>query len=172
MPAQSSSVLRRASRNPSPNCVAPPAEIRLSVAHERSVYATFAALVVTGCAWLLCHYLLADAGEFGPLPHPLEALWLKLHGAAAMIALVLFGSLLTVHMRRAWSHRRGRATGGMLAGLFVLLTVTGYGLYYVAGESVRAWISVVHWAVGLAVPLLLAAHVYTLRATLRSVRSD
>ena len=54
----------------------------------------------------------------------------------------------------------------------MLLTVTGYGLYYVAGESVRAWISIVHWAVGLAVPLLLAAHVYTLRATLRSVRSD
>ncbi len=129
-------------------------------------------MVVTGCGWLLCHYGLADAGEFGALPHPLEALWLKLHGAAGMLALVLFGSLLPSHMLRAWSQRRGRATGGSLAGLFALLSVTGYGLYYVGGESFRAWISVVHWAVGLGVPLLLAAHVYTLRVTLRSVRSD
>jgi hypothetical protein len=86
-----------------------------------------------------------------------------------MVALVLFGSLLTTHMRRAWAVRRGRASGGTLAGLFVLLTATGYGLYYVASDSLRAWISVVHWVVGLAIPLLLAAHVYTLRSKLRSV---
>jgi hypothetical protein len=144
----------------------------LSLAHERSVYATFAALVVTGCGWLLCHYVLAETGDFGPLPHPQEGLWLELHGAAGMIALVLFGSLLTTHMRRAWTLRRGRASGGTLAGLFVLLTVTGYGLYYFAGESDRAWISLVHWAVGLAIPLLLALHVYTLRTKLWSVRPD
>jgi hypothetical protein len=126
-------------------------------------------LVITGCGWLLCHYVLAEMGDFGPLPHPQEGRWLELHGAAGMVALVLFGSLLTTHMRRAWAVRRGRASGGTLAGLFVLLTATGYGLYYVAGESFRAWISVVHWTVGLAIPMLLAAHVYTLRSKLRSV---
>jgi len=172
MPAHSSSALRRKPLKPTRPRSAPPPKAQLSLAHERSVYATFAALVVTGCGWLVCHYVLAETGDFGPLPHPQEGLWLELHGAAGMIALVLFGSLLPSHMLRAWSQRRGRASGGTLAGLFVLLTVTGYGLYYVAGESFRAWISVVHWAVGLAVPLLLAAHVYTLRATLRSVRSD
>jgi len=129
-------------------------------------------LVVTGCGWLLCHYVLAEAGEFGPLPHPLEGLWLQLHGAAGMIALVLFGSLLPSHMLRAWSSRRGRASGGTLAGLFMLLTVTGYGLYYVGGESLRQWISVVHWAVGLGIPVLLTAHVYTLRTKLRAVCPD
>lgn len=129
-------------------------------------------MVVTGCGWLLCHYLLADAGEFGPLPHPLEALWLKLHGAAGMIGLVLFGSLLGSHMRRAWSQRRGRTSGGTLAGLFVLLSVTGYGLYYVGSESLRPWISAVHWVVGLGIPVLLMAHVYTLRTKLRAVRPD
>lgn len=126
-------------------------------------------MVGTGAAWLSCHYLLADAGEFGPLPHPLEALWLKLHGASGMIALVLFGSLLGSHMRRAWSQRRGRATGSTLAGLFVLLTVTGYGLYYVGSESLRPWISAVHWVIGLGIPVLLATHVSTLRTKLRAV---
>ena len=172
MPPQSSSALRQKSPKPTRRRSAPPATVRLSLAHERSVYATFAALVVTGCGWLLCHYVLAETGDFGPLPHPQEGLWLELHGAAGMIALVLFGSLLTTHMRRAWTLRRGRASGGTLAGLFVLLTVTGYGLYYVGGESFRGWISVVHWAVGLAIPLLLAVHVYALRTKLWSVRPD
>jgi len=171
MPAQSSLALRQRSPHPSPPA-APLARARLSSAHEWCVYATFAALVVTGCGWLLCHYVLAEAGEFGPLPHPLEGLWLQLHGAAGMIALVLFGSLLPSHMLRAWSSRRGRASGGTLAGLFMLLTVTGYGLYYVGGESLRQWISVVHWAVGLGIPVLLTAHVYTLRTKLRAVCPD
>jgi len=171
MLTQLSSALRQSSPDRPPR-TAPLAKVRLSLAHERSVYATFAALVVTGCGWLLCHYVLAETGEFGSLPHPQQGLWLQLHGAAGMIALVLFGSLLTTHMRRAWAARRGRASGGTLAGLFVLLTATGYGLYYVAGESFRAWISVIHWAVGLAIPLLLAVHVYTLRTKLWSVRPD
>ncbi len=172
MPPQSSSALRKKSPKPTRPRSAPPASARLSPTHERSVYATFAALVVTGCGWLLYHYVLSETGEFGPLPHPQEGLWLALHGAAGMIALVLFGSLLTTHMRRAWTIGRGRASGGTLAGVFVLLTVTGYGLYYAGGESLRAWISALHWAVGLAIPLLLAAHVYTHRTKLRSVGSD
>ena len=171
MPPHSSSALRHKPQTPKRPPSARLATVRLSLAHERSVYATFAALVVTGCGWLVCHYLLAETGEFGPLPHAQEGLWLALHGAAGMAALVLFGSLLTTHMRRAWAMRRGRASGGTLAGLFVLLTVTGYGLYYAGGESMRAWISALHWSVGLAIPLLLAAHVHTLRSKLRSVGS-
>ena len=130
------------------------------------------ALTVTGCGWLLCHYVLAEAGEFGPLPHRLEGLWLELHGAAGMLALVVFGSLLVAHITPAWALGRGRASGGALASLFVLLTVTGYGLYYAGGESLRHWISVVHWAVGLGIPVLLTAHVYTLRTKLRAVCPD
>ncbi len=89
-----------------------------------------------------------------------------------MISLLLFGSLLKPHMLRAWSLRRGRASGGAIAFVSLLLTLTGYGLYYVGGESLRAWISVVHWGVGLALPVLLVAHVYTLRTKLRRVLPD
>jgi hypothetical protein len=146
--------------------------VRLSVRHERLVYATVAALVVTGCGWLFAHFLLAEAGEYGPLPHPLEALWLQLHGAAGMLSLVLFGSLLPAHMLRAWAIGRGRKSGGTLAALFVLLTLTGYGLYYAGGDSLREWISVAHWVIGLGLPALLVAHVWTLRTKLRRILPD
>jgi hypothetical protein len=168
MPAQSSSAALRKPSTPPPH-IAPPARVRLSPRHERAVYATVAALVVTGCGWLLCHYLFAETGEFGALPHPLESLWLELHGAAGMIALVLFGSLLTSHMRRAWALARGRWSGGFLTSLFLLLAITGYGLYYAGGESLRAWTSVIHWGVGLGLPLLLIVHVRMLRTKLRRI---
>ncbi len=86
-----------------------------------------------------------------------------------MLALVLFGSLLSSHVPRAWSLRRGRASGATIAAVFALLTITGYGLYYAGGETLRAWISVLHWGVGLGLPALLAAHVYRLRTKLRRV---
>ena len=84
----------------------------------------------------------------------------------------LFGSLLASHMPRAWSLRRGRASGGAIASVFVLLAVTGYGLYYAGGEVLRAWISVIHWGVGLGLPVLLVVHVRTLRTKLRRVLPD
>lgn len=162
MPPQSSSALPQTPPSRPPR-ITPPACARLSLRHERLVYATVAALLVTGCGWLFCHYLLGESGEYGVIPHPLESLWLQLHGAAGMLALVLFGSLLPAHMLRAWALRRGRASGGILAALFVLLTLSGYGLYYVGGESLREWISVAHWVIGLGFPALLITHVWTLR---------
>jgi hypothetical protein len=40
-----------------------------------------------------------------------------------------------------------------------ILIVTAFGLYYLGSEMLRPWISDVHIAVGLALPLLLFVHV-------------
>jgi hypothetical protein len=37
----------------------------------------------------------------------------------------------------------------LFLGGFGILTVTGYGLYYAGGESLRAWTSWIHLAVGI-----------------------
>jgi hypothetical protein len=41
----------------------------------------------------------------------------------------------------------------------VLLTVTGYFLYYLGGESARAVSSLSHWILGLILPATLIFHV-------------
>ena len=46
----------------------------------------------------------------------------------------------------------------MLAGS-ALLIVTGYGLYYLGGETTRELTSVLHWGVGLILPGVLVWHV-------------
>ena len=142
--------------------------IRLGPWHQGAVYAATAALAVSGIIWLVLHFFLAVPGEYGPQIHPLEPWMLRVHGAAAMAGLIIYGSLLPVHIRRAWSIRRNIALGIALVTIMLLLTVTGYLLYYAGGEDARPVISAVHWVLGLVVPALLAWHILSGRTQNRA----
>ena len=141
--------------------------IRLGRWHQGAVYAATAALAISGIVWLVLHYFLAVPGEYGPQIHPLEPWMLRLHGAAAMAGLIIYGSLLPVHIRRAWSMRRNIALGIGLVAFMLLLTITGYLLYYAGDENTRPVISAAHWILGLAVPALLVWHVVSGRTQTR-----
>jgi hypothetical protein len=126
------------------------------------LYAVLALLFLSGVAWAYWNYLAASSGDF----ETNAKTWaLKIHGAAAMAILVLIGMLLTGHVRFAWRARRNRANGSIFLSAFAVLTVTGYGLYYLGGERVRAWTSWIHLAVGLALPILLLIHIFLGRRT-------
>jgi len=139
---------------------AAPDRIRLARWHENTIYFTVGLLTLSGMVWLLCHYVLAEEGEYGPMPHEWEGPMMTIHGAAAMLALFFLGSLLTAHMIKAWRARRNRWSGGGMAALCLLLTATGYGLYYVGDDTLREWLSWIHWLPGIAMPVLLGLHVY------------
>ena len=83
-------------------------------------------LVVSGAIWLVLHFFMVSQGEFGDAHHPLETWMLKLHGAAAMAGLIIYGSLLPIHIRRAWVIRRNIFLGISLVVLMLLLTISGY----------------------------------------------
>lgn len=141
---------------------------RLERWHRRALYAVFGWLLASGVLWLVARYLLpAPAGEFGETVHPLLPWSMKLHGAGAMAALFLVGSLLNEHIRRAHQMRRNRRSGWALIALLLALTVSGYGLYYLAGEHSRPLWSAVHWIIGLLLPGMLALHVVLGRKAVR-----
>lgn len=142
--------------------------LRLSRRHRTLLYGCVTALFVTGVLWLVFHYFVRVDGEFGEAQHPLEPWWLKLHGAAAMVFLLILGSLIRGHLRVGWKTRRNRQSGTTLTSACVVLIVTGWALYYVAGESARPWISVAHWGVGLVIPVLVVTHVIFGRRTRRA----
>ena len=125
------------------------AHAELSARHERWVVWLSVAVLLTGSAWLASHYLLARPDEFGTSRGPLEPWWLRLHAAAALGFLVVFGTLLPLHVRRAWNAHRHRTSGGTVVGVVIVLVATGYLLYYAGGEQLRAVLSLVHWLVGL-----------------------
>lgn len=115
-------------------------------------------LWLSGAAWLLLHYYGQIEGEFGPETNPLESWMLRTHGFALIPALLGFGSLFIAHMPKGWKDRRQRLIGTMLTGLVGLLILSGYLLYYASGDDFRGWVSLIHWAIGLAVPTVFIWH--------------
>ncbi|MEO8630420.1 MAG: hypothetical protein ABI612_20325 [Betaproteobacteria bacterium] len=138
--------------------------MRLSHGHIRWVYWSCALLFSTGALWLVFHYFLQLHGEYGDRPHPLEIWCLRLHGGAAMIVLIVLGSLLPIHIRRGWHQRKNIPAGVTLTTLAVVLIASGYALYYFGGEEARAAISAAHWLIGLTTPLVIVWHIWSGRA--------
>ena len=130
-------------------------QIRFSPDHKRTIYTVFLLLWLSGALWLAFHYFLRVPGDFGLQAHPLESWWLRLHGLAAFAALVVIGSVLPVHARRAWQLKKNRRSGLSMKIIFFWLGGTGYALYYFASEANETWLPLLHWSVGLALPLLL-----------------
>lgn len=84
---------------------------------------------------------------------------LMLHGGVAMLALMLLGALVPLHLRRAWRARKNRITGTVMATFNAVLIITAFGLYYSGSDVVRPWISRLHYGLGLALPVLFLVHV-------------
>ena len=137
----------------------PPAGVRLEPGHKRVLYVVFGVLALSGVGWLCFHHFVRVTTEFGEGPHPLEKWWLRLHGLAAMAALVGLGTLLLPHLRRAWQAGQNRVSGASLILTVLLVVGTGYGLYYFGTDETRPILSLVHWVLGLAVMGLLLMHV-------------
>jgi hypothetical protein len=132
---------------------------RLSRRHERYLYLTGGLLVVSGVAWLVGHYLLRTPGEATLGPHPSEAWWMRLHGAAVIGFLLAFGALLPGHIVQNWRQRANRYSGLAMVIVVSLLALSGYGLYYLVDDQQRAVTSALHWAAGLVASGALVLHV-------------
>lgn len=118
---------------------------------RRLLYSTFVVLLVSGAYWALIHY-------GGAKPYLSEPLLMRIHGAAAMVALIVIGGLLAIHVPGGWAVRRSRPSGGAMLVLCALLTLTGYLLYYAGADTARDVSSYVHLALGLTLPIVLGAH--------------
>ena len=113
---------------------------------------------ISGAAWLVVHYWLEPQDAMGLQASAAGPWWLKLHGAFAFLAIWTGGLVWGLHVVKAWHRRRHRWSGGILTGLLLLLIVSGYLLYYVAEERARQGTSLLHWILGLLIPIAYLAH--------------
>lgn len=150
-------VYKQSLHHPSRVAVAP--GLRLPAWQRRGFYGLCIALFGSGVAWLAAHFYLRPVTEFGAAIHPLEPWSMKLHGGVAMLVLWLLGTMLHLHIRRGLALRRNLAAGWAMVGAMVVLTATGYALYYIAGEESRPLWSALHWITGLLLPVLVIVHV-------------
>jgi hypothetical protein len=144
-----------------------PNEIRLSRAQQSWIYSTFGVLFLSGLWWTFLHFWGRTQGTFGEESSPFEPVSLEIHGAAAMVFLLVFGSLIPGHIRGGLLARKNFKNGISLVALSAILIVSGYLLYYSSGERVRTAVEWVHLAVGIAAVPALIWHVLAGRALAR-----
>jgi hypothetical protein len=129
---------------------------RLAASLRYSLYATTAMVFASGALWLAARYLPTPR----PLADDLAATSMRVHGGAAMVLLVLIGWTASLHAPSAWRERKNLVSGILLSAALVLLTATGYCLYYLGEESARAISSLGHWILGMALPAALGCHIW------------
>ena len=145
-----------------------PDGLRLSHRHRRWLHSTFAVLFLSGAIWWILHRWFQVDNGLGPVPHPAQHWLIPLHGAAAMVALIIIGTLIPLHMKRGWRAGLNRRNGITLIAFIVLLTLSGYALYYSGSEGMREFASASHTGLGLAFPAMLLWHILNGRRSRRS----
>jgi hypothetical protein len=124
------------------------------------LYAFILLSLGTGSGWFILDRWFVVVDEFDIVQkHPLQPVLLKIHAASAMFVMVGYGYLLATHVHAAWRTRRQRMSGMPLLACIAVLIASSYGLYYTSDETWRARIAWLHLGAGLALPILIAAHV-------------
>lgn len=134
-------------------------KIKLKPWFRRATYVILSISWLTGLTFFVMNNWITVEGDFGPEKHPMQFKVLLLHGAAAFMMLMIFGSMLTNHLPLSWQTKRLRKIGLMLTSFIIIQTVTAYLLYYLANESLRAITVWIHLSFGLCIPLVLGIHV-------------
>ena len=146
----------------------PPAvSLRLERWQRRAVYCSIALLTGSGLLWLAAHFFWRPVTEFGEAVSPLEPWSMKLHGAATLLFLFLLGTILNTHIRRALRGRRNLISGWTMIAFSGGLILSGYGLYYLSGESTRPIWSYLHWIIGIAFAAGIVLHIFLGRRSVR-----
>jgi hypothetical protein len=122
------------------------------------VYLVVGLIWLSGCVWLYLDYFVAKRGPFGSTPHPLEPPILRLHGVVAVLCIYLFGWITARHVTRWWPRGLRRASGGSLAALLAVLSVSGFALFFLTDDASQHAVAVIHDIVGLALTVSAVQH--------------
>lgn len=146
-------------RHPRPHRHLPHGPILLPRWQRWLVWGSMGLLTLSGLAWLGLQWAGSPGGDELPSGTSGQLWCIRVHAAAALLALLALGSLLPLHIRTAWRARRNRASGVLNLVTLALLVITGYALWYASEGAFRQGSAWLHWSLGCAVPLALLVHV-------------
>src|SRR5262249_17369894 len=126
--------------------------MRLGSWQQAAVYAALVIVGLTGVVWFALHDFVEEE------PSDLQRWSLILHGVSAFAALIVFGSLMPLHVRSGWLRRRNIASGASITIVMTVLIVTALLLYY-GGEELRAPVRWTHIGIGILAFALFPMHV-------------
>jgi hypothetical protein len=102
---------------------------------------------------------LDELGQADATLRQTKAWLIAIHGFSAMTFVLLLGTLLVSHVRRAWHARKNQRNGAFFLTMVSLLTLSGYALYYISNDNLRIAVSQFHLWLGIVAPFLLFWHI-------------
>lgn len=132
--------------------------LRIPVFYRQFFYGLLTLSFCTGILFFALNEWVEIEGEFGPEKHPLQVVFLRIHGAAAFLMLISFGALLSTHIPYGWKSMRLRRSGIFISGIVSFQIFFGYLLYYLANEAIRQYTGYIHIVFGLVMPVALYIH--------------
>ncbi|HEV2284455.1 MAG TPA: hypothetical protein VGR80_00315 [Steroidobacteraceae bacterium] len=123
-----------------------------------AVYATCAALWVSGVLWLILDQFCAHQEQFGRTPHPLEAPLLLLHGILAIASAYLLGWVSARHVLLWWTAGLRRTSGAVFAASMAILGLTGFALFFLTSDRWQRVATLSHDVLGVAIVLFALQH--------------
>jgi hypothetical protein len=126
--------------------------VKLPSFQKVNAYIFFSIVAITGIWWILLSEVMSSMNL--KLIHRI----LIVHGITATFCLMIFGSLMTQHIRVAWQLKKNRVSGGISIFTIGLIILSGLGLYY-AEEDQQMIYEWAHIVMGLLVVFLIPIHI-------------
>jgi hypothetical protein len=117
-----------------------------------------AALWLSGMIWMLLHYFFQVTTEFGNTPSTWEPFTIRIHGILALLAVFMLGWIGGTHVTIRWRQVRTHVHGLILLITCIVLTLSGYALYYVVDDAPRHVVGVTHEIIGALVIVIALIH--------------
>ncbi len=138
--------------------------------HRLSLCAVGLSLFFSGGGWAWIQHL-DQAGRASDTLLQIKTELIAVHGFIAMFFVLWLGTLLDSHVSHAWHARKNRPNGAFFLAAVGLLTLSGYALYYLGSDSLRAADGRLHLWLGVAAPPLLLWHIWSGRKAVRAMKS-
>jgi len=133
---------------------------RLKTGQKLTVYLVSSGLLLSGLVWLVFFYFVRVTDQFGfENPHPIQGYVIIAHAIFALPAVWIYGFLWNLHVKPGWRARTRRWSGGTIWSLVLLMILSGYALYYIGNDTVRDWVSLLHWVPGLLALVIFLLHI-------------
>jgi hypothetical protein len=129
--------------------------MKLTFRQRFFTHLTFFTLFFSGIVWLILEFKNPE------IFRDIMVYSLRLHGAASFGFLIVFGMVLSTHISFNWQVKKNRRISGIILTIFVtILILSGYLLYYLGGEEIRAFTSYLHWISGISCSAVFAVHFF------------
>ena len=136
---------------------------------KKLIYWSVSLLTLSGILWLLAHWatpseqlLASDTQQINTklaMCMQLKYWSIRLHTVVALVTLIVIGSLIPAHILARLRLKQNVWSGSVNIATFIVLTVTGYMLWYVSEGGIKQWATWLHWVLGLTVPIVVTVHV-------------